>query len=113
MSVHYQARISIPLRFYFRFDDQVFRDKSTTSLDEIESEIANSVLSIHCLIKKEIQSGIPPERIVIAGLSQGGGMALWAGLTFSGGRLGGICALASRLPAKELVRTVRHSESKA
>jgi len=98
--------------FCFRFDDQVFRDKPTASLDEIDADIADSVLSVHCLIKEEIQNGIPPERIVLAGLSQGGGMALWAGLTFSEGRLGGICALASRLPAKELVQTVRHSESK-
>jgi predicted esterase len=99
------------LAFCFRFDDQVFRDKYTISLDEIEAEIADSVLSIHCLIKKEIQSGVPPERIVLGGLSQGGGMALWAGLTFPEGRLGGICALASRLPVKELVQTVRHSGS--
>ena len=82
------------------------------SLDEIEAEIVDSVLSIHCLIKKEVQNGIPPERIVLAGLSQGGGMALWAGLTFPG-RLGGICALASRLPAKELVQIVRRYERKA
>lgn len=95
--------------FFFRFDDQVFRDKSTAPLDEITTDIADSVLSIHSLIREEIQSGIPPERIVLAGPSQGGGMALWAGLTFPEGRLGGICALASRLPAKKLVQTVRHS----
>jgi predicted esterase len=98
--------------FYFRLDDQIFRDKSTASPDEIEAEIADAVLSIHCLIKKEIQKGISPERIVLAGLSQGGAMALWAGLTFAEGRLGGICALASRLPAKELVQAVRRSEGK-
>lgn len=92
-----------------RFDDQVFRDRSP---DKNEAEIVDTVLSIHCLIKKEIQNGVLPERIVLAGLSQGGGMALWAGLTFPGG-LGGICALASRLPAKELVQTVCRHGSKA
>ena len=109
MGEHYQGYIHRLIIIFFRFDDQVFRDKSTAPLDEITADIADSVLSIHCLIREEIQRGIPPERIVLAGLSQGGGMALWAGLTFPEGRLGGICALASRLPAKELVQTVRHS----
>lgn len=50
----------------------------------------------HELIQKEIDDGIPADRIVLGGFSQGGAMSMFAGLT-SKVRLGGIVALSSYL----------------
>lgn len=38
---------------------------------------------IHSLIEEEISAGIPSERIMLAGFSQGGVIAVAAGLTYS------------------------------
>ncbi|KAM5348870.1 hypothetical protein ACJ41O_008693 [Fusarium nematophilum] len=50
----------------------------------------------HDLIQEEIDSGIPAERIVLGGFSQGGAMSLLAGLTCTS-KLGGIIGLSSWL----------------
>lgn len=51
---------------------------------------------IKSLIQQEIDKGIPSERIVIGGFSQGGSMAILSGLTAKV-KLGGIVALSSWL----------------
>ena len=48
------------------------------------------------MIQKEIDSGIPADRIVIGGFSQGGAMSLFSGLTAKV-RLAGIVGLSSYL----------------
>jgi lysophospholipase I len=48
------------------------------------------------MIQKEIDAGIPADRIVIGGFSQGGAMSLFSGLTAKA-KLGGIVALSSYL----------------
>ena len=48
-----------------------------------------SVAGINKLIDQEITKGIKPENIIVAGLSQGGSLALAIGLT-SEQKLGGI-----------------------
>lgn len=53
--------------------------------------------SIFELIEREQKRGIPAERIVLAGFSQGGAMALHAGLRHPG-RLAGILALSCYIP---------------
>jgi len=55
---------------------------------------------INRLIKNEITRGIPSERIVLAGFSQGGAIALHTGLRYPL-KLGGIMALSTYLPLKE------------
>jgi len=88
-----------------RFDIYQYRDLSVGPWDE--DGILETVTSVHGLIEHEIKSnGIPAERIVVAGLSQGSAMAVWSGLTFTGGKLAGICGIAGRLPAKELLQEV-------
>ncbi len=58
--------------------------------------------SIRTLIAHEQESGIPAERLVVAGFSQGGAMALHIA-TRSPDRFGGVIALSCYLPlAKEL-----------
>ena len=72
-----------------------------TSLSEIkrsedEQGIARSRKYFHDLISEEIQSGIPADRIILGGFSQGGAMSLHAGLTCPQ-KLAGIFGLSSYL----------------
>lgn len=56
---------------------------------EDEAGIKRSMEYFHGLIKQEMDKGIPSNRIVIGGFSQGGAMSLLSGLT-SPNKLGGI-----------------------
>lgn len=53
--------------------------------------------SLEALIERENQRGIPTARIVVAGFSQGGAVALYTGLQYRS-RLAGIMALSTYLP---------------
>ncbi|MCC8995811.1 MAG: alpha/beta hydrolase [Nitrosomonas sp.] len=64
---------------------------------EDESGIRNSQKVIEAMIAREIQRGIPVEKIVLAGFSQGGAMALQVGLHYTES-LAGIMALSCYLP---------------
>jgi phospholipase/carboxylesterase len=59
---------------------------------------------VEAWIAHERELGIPSERIVLAGFSQGGAIVLYAGLQF-GERLGGILALSCYHPMAELIET--------
>lgn len=59
--------------------------------------IRASAAQVEALIAREIQRGVPARRIVLAGFSQGGAMALHAGLRHRE-RLAGILALSTYLP---------------
>lgn len=65
-----------------------------------ESGVRESATQIQKLIQQEISSGISSEHIFLAGFSQGGAIALFAGLTFNF-KLGGIMALSTYLPIAE------------
>jgi phospholipase/carboxylesterase len=67
---------------------------------------AESVESVEGLVEKEIAAGIPPERIVLAGFSQGGAVALHTGLRFEK-RLAGILALSCYLPTIDTLDSER------
>ncbi|KAK1768808.1 hypothetical protein QBC33DRAFT_448385 [Phialemonium atrogriseum] len=58
--------------------------------------IVRSQEYLHSLIQQEMDAGIPAERIVLGGFSQGGAMSLFAGLT-ARVRLAGIVAMSSYL----------------
>ncbi|KZV86574.1 alpha/beta-hydrolase, partial [Exidia glandulosa HHB12029] len=91
------------LAYPLRFDIHQFRDLSMGPWDD--EGILESVEAIHGLIRHEIEGyNIPPNRIVLAGLSQGSAMAVWSTLTFDYAPLAGTCALAGRLPAPDLLR---------
>ncbi|KAK4102693.1 Phospholipase/carboxylesterase [Parathielavia hyrcaniae] len=64
--------------------------------NEDEAGILLSQAYFHELIQQEVDAGIPPERIVLGGFSQGGAMSLFAGLT-ARVKLAGIVALSSYL----------------
>ncbi len=64
---------------------------------EDEAGIRQSAQAIEALIAREVQRGIRPERIVLAGFSQGCAMVLHTGLRHAE-RLAGIMALSGYLP---------------
>jgi predicted esterase len=64
--------------------------------DEDTAGIIVSQKYIHSLVQEEIAQGIPAERIVLGGFSQGGAMSIFSGLT-AGVKLAGIIGLSSWL----------------
>ncbi len=67
------------------------------SAREDESGIRESCTEIRMLIARENERGVPTRHIVLAGFSQGGALALFAGLTHPE-RLAGILALSCYMP---------------
>lgn len=67
------------------------------SRDQDDAGIAESVSAIDELIEQEILRGIAETNIVLAGFSQGGAIALQAGLTLNR-KIAGIVALSTYLP---------------
>lgn len=59
--------------------------------------IKKATTYVHSLIEKEISEGIPSERIVVGGFSQGGALAIHSALTFPK-KLAGVVALSCWLP---------------
>ncbi|MDE1989381.1 MAG: alpha/beta fold hydrolase [Betaproteobacteria bacterium] len=62
-----------------------------------DAGVLRSAAAVEALVAHEIARGIPARRIVLAGFSQGGAVALTLGTRF-GKRLGGIMALSTYLP---------------
>ena len=69
--------------------------------------IGNSARLVQLLIEREQELGIPTNRIVLAGFSQGGAIALHTGLRFSLS-LAGIIVLSSYLPTPSTLIAERH-----
>lgn len=67
-----------------------------------EKGIDASVQHLQSLIEQEMQRGIPPEKIILAGFSQGATIALMTGLRYPK-TLGGIMVLSGFLPNAEKV----------
>ncbi|MFV8834962.1 alpha/beta hydrolase [Aquisalimonas sp.] len=68
--------------------------------------IRDSEQKVHALIRRENERGIPSERIVLAGFSQGGAIALHTGVRYPE-RLAGIMGLSTYLPLSETVEAER------
>lgn len=69
---------------------------------EDEAGIRESEGVVRSVIEQEIAAGIPAHRIVVAGFSQGGVIALQTGLRYPK-RLAGILALSTYLPLRDTV----------
>ncbi len=82
---------------------------SETQKREDEAGIRRSALAIEALIAREVERGIRPERIVLAGFSQGCAVSLHTGLRHVD-RLAGIMALSGYLP---LATTLAQEASEA
>lgn len=68
----------------------------TRALNEDVAGILESRAYFHSLIQEEISAGIPADRIVLGGFSQGGASSILAGLT-APVKIGGIVGLSSWL----------------
>ncbi|OOG60871.1 carboxylesterase [Rhodanobacter sp. B05] len=77
-----------------------------------EAGVRASVREVEALIAREHERGVPSERIVLAGFSQGGAIALAAGLCHVQA-LAGIVALSTYLPIAEVVARERHAANAA
>ncbi len=76
------------------------------SRDQDEAGIEASAAAIKDLLERELNRGIPAERIVLAGFSQGGAMALHVGLRYSR-RLAGIISLSAYLLFEQRIAAAR------
>lgn len=65
--------------------------------NEDEEGILKATKQVHGMIESEVKSGIPPERIIIGGFSQGAALALYSALTLPK-RIGGVVCLSGWLP---------------
>ena len=85
-------------------------DIAATDLGEQQDVegIKRSQEQLNSLIEAEIAQGIPADKIVLAGFSQGGAIILQAGLRYSQ-RLAGIMVLSSYVPLKETLAAEKHS----
>src|SRR5688572_14960865 len=74
-------------------------DISNLSLEQRADEVGmrESMAEVDALIARERDRGIPPARLILAGFSQGGAVALASGLRREAG-LGGIVSLSAYLP---------------
>jgi phospholipase/carboxylesterase len=66
---------------------------------EDEAGIRESAAGVAALLRREAERGIPAHRVVLVGFSQGGAVALHAGLRYPE-KLAGIVALSSYLPLR-------------
>jgi phospholipase/carboxylesterase len=83
----------------------------TGSSKEDEDGIKNSQHYVNTLIQKELDRGIAAERIVIAGFSQGGAIALYTTLRYPK-KLGSVLALSTYLPVKTKLATEANAANK-
>jgi phospholipase/carboxylesterase len=79
---------------------------------EDEAGIRAAERQIGALIEREISAGVPPGRIVLAGFSQGGAMALHTGLRYPQ-PLAGILALSTWLPLRDTLAAEATPASRA
>jgi phospholipase/carboxylesterase len=79
---------------------------------EDEAGVRASQGQIEALLAREQSSGIPAKRIVLAGFSQGGAIALHTGLRHAAG-LAGIVALSTYVPIADSLATEASSANRA
>lgn len=77
------------------------RDFSITGREDVEG-MTESADRVAEYVRREAELGVPPERVVLAGFSQGGAVALHTGLRHPE-RLAGIVALSTYLPFRSRV----------
>ncbi|MFV2033152.1 MAG: alpha/beta hydrolase [Gammaproteobacteria bacterium] len=104
----------IPVTINQGFVMRAWFDIRAASIDAEQDEkgIRDSSKRVNKVIEEQIKAGIKSERIVLAGFSQGGAIALHAALRYPE-RLAGIMALSTYLPlADTLVREKNKANSK-
>lgn len=122
-----ELRLNAEAKIHFIFPDAPVRavtingglnmrawfDIAEMSLERVDiAGICQSAELIERLIREEIERGIPAEKIMLAGFSQGGVIALHAGLRYPE-KLAGIIALSTYLPTLEQLKTERPAANQA
>lgn len=100
--------VNMGMRMPGWYDIADFGDLANRSDDE--AGVLRSQKVFHTLIEDEIKNGIPTERIVLGGFSQGGAMSLMAGIT-SPTKLGGIFGLSCYLLLQGKIRELVPADS--
>lgn len=77
-----------------------------------EAGIRASIARVETLIAREVERGVPVANVVLTGFSQGGAIALAAGLRHAD-RLAAIVALSTYLPIAEVTAGERHAANAA
>ena len=75
---------------------------------EDEAGVRGSDAAVRTLIRRENERGVPSERIVLAGFSQGGAMALYSGTRLPE-KLAGMIGLSCYMPIAAAFPTERHA----
>ena len=91
----------MPMRAWF---DIIGLDRRS---EEDETGIRESAEGIRALVRREKERGVPADRIVLAGFSQGGAMALHTALR-EDERLAGVLALSTYLPLAPTLEAEAH-----
>lgn len=94
---------SMPMRAWYDITELSERNQ------EDEAGILDSAQLIHQVIDAEIEAGFRADQILLAGFSQGGAMALVAGL-MSPHTLGGVISLSAYLPIAQKIRIHQNRE---
>lgn len=89
----------------YRFDIQEFNPRSGIRADD-EPGMLSSVRTIQQLISSELEAGIPSDRILVGGFSQGAVIAYLTGIT-SERKLAGVVALSGFLGMAGKIKSVR------
>jgi len=84
------------MRAWYDIRDAAFADGSLTNRAD-EPGVEESIAQVDALIAREAARGVPANRLILAGFSQGGAITLAAGLRRSE-PLAGLVALSSYLP---------------
>ncbi len=87
----------VPMRAWYDILSLDFRSRADAA------GVADSVTKVEALIAREQERGMPPERILLAGFSQGGAITLAAGLARTQ-PLGGLVALSTYIPDPDAAR---------
>jgi len=82
------------------------------SMPQDAQGIRESAAQVRLLIAREKERGVREDRVVLAGFSQGGAIALYEGLRHPG-RLAGILALSTYLPLDDTLAAEAHPSSAA
>lgn len=114
---------TIPIRFVFPHAPVIpvsinggypmpawFDITSLAPLNIDELGLAAAIRATHDLIQAEINKGISPDRIILAGFSQGGAVALSAALAYPD-TLAGVIALSTFIPSTQLTHTHHLNDS--
>jgi len=122
LAPQFQAHLTVPTRFVFPhapyrpvtinngYIMRAWYDIAALDLSKAEDGdgIHESADLLDSLIQREIQNGVASHHIVLAGFSQGGAIALHAGLRYPH-RIAGILALSCYLPLATTVAAERNA----